>query len=145
MKVELPTSIKGGSFEDERGRLSFVNDFDMSQVKRVYFTEHFSEDVIRAWQAHKIEQRWFLCVQGGFTIKLVCVDDFDHPSADLTVHEFSINENEPQIVHVPEGYANGIQATEPNSKLMIFSDYLFGENPDDQVRFDKNMWTTWNS
>ena len=61
-----PKIIDGGVFSDERGTLQFVNNFDMSVVKRMYFTTHPSIDTIRAWQGHRIEKRWFFCVKGGF-------------------------------------------------------------------------------
>lgn len=141
--MEIPYLINGGKYIDERGRINFINDFDMSQVKRLYYTEHFSTQVIRAWQAHIIEKRWFLCVEGSFTVKLVGIDKIENPSENLQVHEFELNAENPQILYIPPMYANGFQAKEDNSKLMIFSDYAFGINPNDQVRFDKNKWTQW--
>lgn len=141
--MRQPYLIKGGNHIDERGRINFVNDFDMSHIKRLYYTEHFSTDVVRAWQAHIVEKRWFLCTQGEFIVKLVKIDDVKNPSEDFEVFEFSLMADDPQVLFIPEGFANGFQAKKENSKLMIFSDYAFGENPDDQVRFDKNKWTTW--
>lgn len=141
--MDNPFFIQGGFHEDERGRLNFFNEFDFSHIKRMYYTEHFSTSVIRAWQAHKIECRWFLCVQGSFTVKLVKIDDFETPANTLKVQDFELNDKESSILYIPKGYANGFQAQEDNSKLMIFSDYVFGVNPNDQVRFDKNKWTTW--
>lgn len=138
-----PKLIEGGNFTDERGQINFANDFDMSLVKRLYYTEHFSTNVIRAWQAHIVEQRWFLCIHGGFTVKLVGIDDFENPSDHLKVYEYQLQANTPQVLYIPSGYANGFQALEDHSKLMIFSDYAFGVNPNDQVRFDKDKWTTW--
>nr|WP_299034107.1 WxcM-like domain-containing protein [uncultured Tenacibaculum sp.] len=141
--MELPFLINGGKHIDERGRINFVNDFDMSEVKRLYYTEHYSTDVIRAWQTHIKEKRWFLCVEGSFTIKLVGVDNIENPSENLKVHEFQLNADNPQVLYIPAMYANGFQAKEENSKLMIFADYAMGVNPNDQVRFDKNKWTQW--
>ena len=63
--------IVGGIHTDKRGRLEFFNNFDMSLVKRIYFIKHFNVNVIRAWQGHKIESRWFKCIKGEFKIKLV--------------------------------------------------------------------------
>lgn len=141
--MDNPIIINGGFHEDERGRLSFFNKFDLSPIKRMYYTEHFSTAVVRAWQVHLIECRWFLCVQGSFKVKLVKVDNFEAPSDSLVTQDFELNDKESSVLYIPKGYANGFQAQEDNSKLMIFSDYGFGDNPDDQVRFDKNKWTTW--
>ena len=116
----------------------------MSHIKRLYFTEHFSVDVVRAWQAHIIESRWFLCVQGTFNVKLVAIDNFNDPSDHLMVHEYMLNSEDSKVLYIPKGYANGFQALEANSKLMIFSDFDFGVNPNDQLRYDQNKWATWN-
>lgn len=139
-----PYIIEGGKHIDERGRINFVNDFNMSLVKRLYYTEHFSTDIIRAWQAHIVEKRWFLCMEGEFIVKLVNINDFENPSENLEVHKFTLKADEPKVLFIPEGFANGFQAKKENSKLMIFSDYPLGVNPNDQVRFDKNKWTAWN-
>ncbi|WP_064965588.1 hypothetical protein [Tenacibaculum ovolyticum] len=45
-------NLIGGNYHiDNRGRVSFINDFDMSDIKRLYYTEHFSTNTVRAWQA----------------------------------------------------------------------------------------------
>ena len=71
MNKVAPYIIKGGNYTDERGGLEFYNDFDMSQIKPVYFTTHFDTEVIRAWQGHTIESRWFCSVKGSFQVKLI--------------------------------------------------------------------------
>ena len=45
------------------GNSNSINDFDMSQIKRIYFTTHLDTEVIRAWQGHTIQSRWFCCVK----------------------------------------------------------------------------------
>ncbi|MEQ6123437.1 dTDP-4-dehydrorhamnose 3,5-epimerase family protein [Pseudotenacibaculum sp. MALMAid0570] len=135
--------IKGKSYQDERGLLKFFNDFDMSQIKRLYYTEHFYENQVRAWQAHKIEKRWFFCTEGSFVVKLVCIDNFLKPSNTLEVLRFELSADNPTILYIPNGYANGFKSVMDNSKLMIFSDFVFGVNKDDDIRYDKNKWTEW--
>ena len=54
--------IEGGKKLDERGLINFVKDFDMSNIKRLFYKEYFSTDVVRSWQAHVVEKRWF-CVR----------------------------------------------------------------------------------
>lgn len=141
--MEFPFLTDGGKHIDERGCINFVNDFDMSQVKRLYYTEHYSTDIIRAWQAHIAEKRWFLCVEGSFTVKLVGLDRIENPSENLKVHEFELTAEAPQVLYIPAMYANGFKAKEENSKLMIFADAAIDENPNDQIRFNKNKWTQW--
>ncbi|NNK82461.1 MAG: hypothetical protein HKO92_05010 [Flavobacteriaceae bacterium] len=143
MSKEPPKLIEGGAFSDDRGTLQFVNEFSLSPIKRMYFTTHPITETIRAWQGHKIEKRWFFCVNGSFKVKLVDVDNWENPSTDCKVFEFVLKESKPQVLYIPNGYANGFKAIEKNSKLMIMSDYELNEIEDDQVRFDSNKWVNW--
>ena len=140
-----PKTISGENYTDKRGQLEFFNDFDMSPIKRVYFTTHFDSDVIRAWQGHKIESRWFICVKGSFTVKLAEIDDWKYPSQNLKIRKYTLSENEPVVLYIPQGYVNGFKALEQNSKLMIMSNYGFKEIENDQVRFDQNKWGKWDN
>lgn len=143
MTPKLPQIILGGAHKDDRGKLDFYNTFDMTPIKRVYFTKHFDTNTVRAWQGHIIEIRWFICVSGSFKIKLVKVDDWQNPSENLIAEEFILNESQQKILYIPNGFANGFKAIKENSKLMILSDYGYNEIENDQVRFNQNNWTTW--
>ena len=57
-----PYIIDGAVHNDHRGTVAFVNDFDMSPIKRMYTITHPSTTVVRAWQAHKNQ---VLCVPKG--------------------------------------------------------------------------------
>lgn len=143
MKLSIPSLIEGGVFSDHRGTLQFINDFDMSVIRRMYFTTHPNVETIRAWQGHKAESRWFFCVKGSFKVKLVKIDNWDNPSDDCELFEFELSENIPQVLHIPNGYANGFKANEEDSKLMILSNYGLGDIEDDHFRFESNKWTNW--
>lgn len=134
MKTE-PNIIKGNSFSDERGKITFNNEFDAVEVKRIYFIENHSLDFLRGWQGHQIEQRWFLCVTGAFEIKVIKIDNWDNLSKDLQALAFQLNADNSDVLHVPNGYITSIQALDENSKLMAMSDYLLGEVKD-EYRFD---------
>lgn len=144
MKIKQPTLIQGDNYSDERGQLDFINDFDLSSIKRVYFITHFNKEVIRAWQGHKIESRWFICVKGSFDIKLVAIDDWEKPSNKLKIYDFNLSASKSQVLCIPNGYANGFKAIEDDSKLMIMSNYGLNEVENDEFRFDKNKWEAWN-
>ncbi len=70
-KVEM---IKGGMAKDHRGQIRFVNDFDLSEVKRFYIIKNADTELVRGWRAHRIEQRWFYVLSGAFIIDVVCID-----------------------------------------------------------------------
>lgn len=143
MGETIPKLTQGGVFSDDRGTLQFVNDFDMTPIKRMYFTTHPLQETVRAWQGHKIECRWFFCVKGAFKINLVKIDDWDNPSENCQVFEYILEANKPQVLYMPNGFVNGFKATQENSKLMILSNFSLGEIEDDQVRFDSNKWINW--
>ncbi len=135
-----PIVIQGGFYEDQRGRIDFVNDFNLSKTKRCYFTTNSSVNFFRGWQGHKIESRWFYCVKGKFEVKLIKIDNWDNPSEDLNIEKYILSEDNPQVLYIPNGYVNGFQALEENSKLMILSDFELGVNIGDDVRYENNKW-----
>lgn len=126
-----PTLIKGNIFSDDRGSLSYNNDFNASQIKRLYCIENKNLDFIRGWQGHTIEQRWFTVTQGAFEIKVIKIDDWNSPSKDLKPLTFTINSNGMDVLHVPQGHITSIQAVAEQSKLLVMSDYVLGETKDE--------------
>jgi dTDP-4-dehydrorhamnose 3,5-epimerase-like enzyme len=130
-----PKLIIGNSHSDDRGKLFYNNDFDATAIKRIYVIENRSTSFIRAWQGHKIEQRWFSAIGGSFEIKLIAIDNWDKPSLDLRVDSFILNTNSMSVLHIPKGFISSIQALEVSSKLLVMSDYYLGEI-NDEYRFD---------
>ena len=126
-----PKLIVGNHFSDERGILTFNNDFDLSSIKRIYFIENTSIDFIRGWQGHRIEQRWFSVVSGSFEITIIAVDNWEKPNSNLPKEKFIIDSINFQVLHIPAGYITSIQAREKGSKLMAMSDYSIGAIQDE--------------
>ncbi|MBP6182589.1 WxcM-like domain-containing protein [Flavobacterium sp.] len=134
-----PITIKGNIHTDFRGSLYFNNEFDASPVKRVYFIQNKDTKIVRAWQGHRIEQRWFSAVQGSFEIKLIEVDDWEKPSKNKAVYSFILRANQLDVLHIPQGYISSIQALDSDSKLLVMADYLLGEIKD-EYRFDADYF-----
>jgi dTDP-4-dehydrorhamnose 3,5-epimerase len=134
--------IPGAVFEDERGLLTFFNTFDMTAIKRMYQIAPANTTMIRAWQGHKIERKWFYCIQGSFLIQTVAIDDFDAPNAKTEIQKHQLSEKEPKVMHLPGGHASGIQATTPNSVLLVFSDVTLEDSKNDDYRFPVDYWKT---
>ena len=133
--------IQGDSHEDKRGKISFFNTLDMSKIKRMYQIEPANEGIIRAWQGHKVEKKWFYCLQGSFIINLVKVTDFKHPETYATIRQNIIMASTPTVLYVEGGYASGIKSTTPNSKLLVFSDLSVEASKNDDYRFDVDFWS----
>ena len=132
--------IKGATFRDHRGMVSFCNEFSLDPIVRFYEVSPLDTNVIRAWQAHKEESKWFYCTRGVFEVKLVKIDSFEQPSEDLSVYSYELNAEQPEILFIPGGYANGFKALMNNSKLMVFSNFDVIASKDDDYRFDLNTW-----
>lgn len=139
----MPRIIQGGQHTDERGTISFVNDFVLDEAKRFYIIEHKNTDIVRAWQGHKKEQKWFYVVSGSFKVVLVAPDNWEHPAPDLECKEFELRADNSQILHIPGGYASGFRALKPGSKLMIYSDASLSDSVADDFRYDKDKWYKW--
>ena len=74
---------------------------------------------------------------------LVKIDDWENPSPDLKPEVFRLSASESKVVCVPEGYANGIKAEEPDSILMVFSNKTLQGALGDSWRYDSRMWMDW--
>jgi len=131
--------LEGKKHQDERGIITFNNDFDASQIKRIYTIENSSTDYIRGWQGHKIEQRWFACMKGSFEISVIKVDDFENPSTDVVIQKYQLDDKTLSYLHIPAGNITAIQALQNQSKLLILSDFMFG-TVNDEYRYKLNYF-----
>lgn len=133
--------IKGEVFADDRGTMRFVNAFDMAEVVRFYEIAPKDQHIIRAWQAHKHEKKWFHCLSGSFVINVVEIDNFEKPSDDLEPIRIEMNSLVPEILAVPGGFATGIRASSENASLQVFSNATLEESKKDDFRYPLEKWT----
>ncbi|TQO37378.1 hypothetical protein GQ41_1983 [Arenibacter algicola] len=132
--------IQGSTFTDERGNINFFNSFDMAKVARFYEIKPSNIDIIRAWQAHKEELKWFYCHTGVFVVQLVEVDNFEQPSTLLNPKKIVLDAKNPAILEISGGYATGFKAIEENSILQVFSNSSLGESKNDDFRYPIEKW-----
>ena len=137
--MALPKIINGNTHSDQRGILSYNNSFDAFEIKRVYFIENKDIAIIRAWQGHKIEQRWFSAVAGSFKIQLIAIDNWGKPSISLKPITFVLNAVKLDVLQIPAGYVSSIQSLEKSSKLLVMADYLLGEI-NDEYKYPQNYF-----
>ncbi len=135
--------IDGGIHSDKRGHITFVNDFDVSPVVRMYNIIHNDTETVRAWQGHQKETKFFRCVQGSFIVAWKKIDDFNNPSVEPKAEYKILKANAPGVLIIPPGYANGMKAAEINSQLLVMSDLHLEESLDDNIRFDQELWLDW--
>ena len=135
-----PYLIEGGLAIDDRGQLTFANDFDFSNVKRFYMIENFSQDIIRAFHGHLKEEKYVLVVSGSAIIAVVEMNDTTKPKKSNEVHRFILSSRKPCILHIPAGYANGLKALEENTQIIFFSTSSLEESKGDDYRFPYDYW-----
>lgn len=128
-------TIQGGAAKDQRGQIRFVNDFDMSLVKRFYIIKNADVELVRGWRAHRIEQRWFYVLAGAFELDLVQIDNWEKPALDLDVQKIKVDASEMQVLHVPAGYGTAFRALQPDSELLVFADHGI-----EHARLDDYTW-----
>jgi dTDP-4-dehydrorhamnose 3,5-epimerase-like enzyme len=138
-----PTLFLGHQHTDARGKIYFINDCDLSTIKRFYVIEPAGTEIVRAWQAHQREEKWFYVLEGSFKIVLVQPDDWINPSAELKTEEYILKSSEQQVLYVPGGYANGFKALSSKSRIMVFSSFTVDESMKDNFRFEKEQWYNW--
>lgn len=132
MKPEIQ---KGGFHSDHRGTLFYNNGFDATAVKRFYVIENNDTFLVRGWQGHKIEQRWFSAINGSFEVCLIKVDNWDSPSKNIVKDTFILRCDKLDILHVPKGYVSSIKSLSEGARLLVMADYLLGE-VNDEYRYD---------
>ncbi|HEY0272319.1 MAG TPA: hypothetical protein VGC22_03990 [Chitinophaga sp.] len=143
--MEGVTLIKGNTHTDARGQLAFVNDFTFPGVQRFYQVTHPDTTVVRAWQGHQVEHKYFYVVRGAFVIAWVQPDDWSSPSRLLPAFYERLTAGEPAVLSIPPGFANGIKAVEEDSVLMVYSNLNLEQSSADRWQFDAGLWLDWNN
>lgn len=127
--------VSGNRFSDERGVILYNNDFDFSEVKRMYVIQNHSDLKFRGWQGHKIEKRWYTCVHGMFRISIAKIDDWSNPSKNLKIIEVILSSYTGlDFLYIEPDHITLIESLESESKLVVYSNYKFGEI-NDEYRF----------
>ena len=129
--------LEGGVAVDDRGQLSFVNDFDFKDVKRFYMVENHERGFIRAWHGHKKEGKYVFVPNGAILIGCVNLETEE-------IDRFVLSSSKPQVLYIPPGYANGFMNLQNNTKVMFFSTSTLEDSLGDDIRFEWDKWNIWN-
>jgi dTDP-4-dehydrorhamnose 3,5-epimerase-like enzyme len=138
-----PTLLNGGIAVDDRGSVSFVNDFDFAGVKRFYIVDNHRQGFIRAWHAHRHEAKYVVVVKGSALLAAVEIDDWENPSKDLKIHRYVLSESAPRVLAIPAGYANGFMSLTDDARLMFLSTSTLEHSLNDDIRWESRYWDPW--
>ncbi|MEK7584617.1 MAG: dTDP-4-dehydrorhamnose 3,5-epimerase family protein [Patescibacteria group bacterium] len=141
-----PLFIEGGLAVDDRGSITFANDFDFAQVKRFYMVENVSTEVVRAYHGHAKEAKYALIASGSAIVVAVAMDDTRAPSKENKVHRYVLSSKKPGVLYIPAGFVNGFRALEPQTRILFFSTSTLEESKGDDFRFPTDYWGSelWN-
>jgi len=135
-----PELIEANLALDDRGHLSFINDFNFKGVKRFYVVENMSTKTIRAFHGHKKEAKYAYVPVGSAIVAAVRMDHTELPSKKNEVHRFVLSARKPSVLFIPSGYANGFRFLEKGSKIIFFSTSSLEESKKDDYRFPHDYW-----
>jgi dTDP-4-dehydrorhamnose 3,5-epimerase len=141
--IKKPYKIQGDKIFDNRGSLSFVNSFGFKGVKRFYLIQNHQKNFIRAWHAHKKEEKYFFCIEGSCQISCVEVNNFKNPSKNSKIYKWVLSDQKPEIVFIPKGYANGSMNFSIDTKILVFSSSTLQQSASDDYRYPFDYWNPW--
>ena len=139
-----PKIINGGIATDDRGSVRFVNDFNFDGVKRFYQVQNHRVGFIRAWHGHHKEGKYVYVASGTALIGAVPIDMMIDKNIDQTkVFKTVLSANNPKILFIPAGYANGAKTLEKGTIIQYFSTGTLEEAVGDDIRFDYDLVDIW--
>ena len=127
---------QGGKAIDDRGSLTFVNDFDFKGVKRFYVVENHQKGFVRAWHGHKKEGKYVFVPRGAALVGVVSMDDED-------IQRLVLSADKPQILYIAPGNYNGFKTLTDDTQVIFFSTTTLEESEGDDYREDANKWDIW--
>jgi dTDP-4-dehydrorhamnose 3,5-epimerase len=139
------TFLPGGLAVDDRGEVSFANEFPFGLFKRFYTIRNHEVGFVRAWHGHQKENKAYFVASGEVLVGAVKIDDWNNPSAELPVYSKLLSSKEPGILFIPGGHANGFMSLTTDAQVLLFSNFSLDESKADDIRFDSMLWDPWTS
>jgi len=135
--IDKVSLLKGNVAVDERGSVSFVNDFNFDNVKRFYQVKNHTLNFIRAWHGHKKEGKYVYVPKGSALIGVVNLE-----TEEIT--KKILSSKTPSILWIPPNHANGFMNLEKDTIIQFFSTSFLKDSLNDDIRFPWNKWDIWN-
>ncbi len=131
-----PLFIQGGLSVDDRGVVSFCNDFTFEGVKRWYVLSNHQVGYVRAWHGHKTEVKYVTVTRGAALVCCTPLDSFTKKEGEkVHVYRFVLSDRQPGVLYIPAGYANGHMALTVPCDVVHFSTFGLDETKGDDLRF----------
>ena len=136
-------------FVDDRGSFCDVNGNIDFSIKRSYICTNFDTNVVRGFHYHKKEKKLFYVPKG--TVKFIIWKLSYKQACELSqgVYNkigafndpitFILTDNKPQVLYIPDGYANGWKALQNDTILVGYSNLDLNESIKDDIRIDPHQ------
>lgn len=131
-------NMKGENHVDDRGSLRFFNDFDFNEVVRFYIIEPSNTQIIRAWQGHLKEKKWFLAIKGSFEVQYIEMLKTKNGIEFGERHKILISNRTNDILEINAPALNGFKAMEPESILLVYSNLSLSDSLKDDFRVSQD-------
>lgn len=142
--------INGKKVTDDRGSVSFINDFDFKNIKRMYVVDNHKSGFVRAWHGHNHESKYITVLSGAALIAVVPLHAFAFVTwpggnyDESTIFRRVLSADNPQIIRVPKNFANGAKTLVDGTKILYLSDKTLEESKNDDLRFSaecfRSVW-----
>lgn len=128
--------LVGSTYTDDRGIVTFCNDFDFKDVKRFYMVQNHKAGFVRAWHGHRKEGKYVFVPKGAVLIAVKPME-----STDQEIEQYTITGA--NILYIPPGYYNGFQTLTDDTQVMFFSSSTLEDSKDDDIREPALRWDIW--
>jgi len=150
-----PKLINAARSVDDRGVLTFCNEFGLAGVARFYMVRNHRRGFVRAWHGHATSGTFLWPVSGVWKVatvgdidRLVAERDTKLSTATSGERPVQIVEAKPQrlvldqtkILHVPGGWYHGHQSLTDGAILGVFSTATIEQARDDDRRLPWDQW-----
>lgn len=128
-----PHIVTKGNFSfDDRGNVSYANEFDFGKygIKRFYNVENHRAGYVRANHGHAKEFKYMIAEKGTFLVIAFRMGE----GINAEPIKFILNENTMNILCVPGGYYHGSKSLTENAKLKIYSNASLEDSLKDDFR-----------
>ena len=132
------------SFFDDRGFFTnipldiFPNGFTPT---RMYFCENFQSGTVRGFHFHRKEAKVFVCLRG--TVKFVLLPEElveENSYHKYRPQVFTLTAKKPQLLYIPERWANGWQTLTDDALLLGMSNVTVKDSVNDDLRIDPHKY-----
>ena len=138
-----PKLIHAGQHLDDRGVLTFCNEFGLAGVKRFYTISNHRREFVRAWHGHARSCTWLWPISGIWRVAangMSAPDALGAPVMAFVSKPQTFVIDSRSILFVPVGWYNGHQNLTEGSVLGVFSTATMEEVATDDCRLPWDHW-----